>query len=573
MLVRRLALATFAVLLIPGGASATGSPSAVERPDSLSRDDILAGRASQAQQRRALRASIELAGGESVEVAGAQSSGLGGYGQALIAADLDGDADEEILLEQFVGPRRFVVAADDNGVLWRQKMKRGPWFAGYLVDDFAAGGGNEVLMIAHEWLGADGQRVIFGLVGAWGLLWTYEPPGAFHEINGSVQADGDEQAELAITTWTDWGNPKVVTLDGDFGEELRTLKPTLDVDTAAFDTYSQGFVTDGPSGQSDEAVFITNFPTGGGYFAERLRLTDGTRTDYEVIPGGSFGTIYQGRDYSGDGRRDAFTDGYTRFGVFDPITFTSWSHEHGYGSLGYPEIPEPVGDLDGDGGEDLCAVFSDYVGGSDPFEYQATEHIDCRSGKTGAGLWTAASPTVTTTETTFGFPFIATRYDLDGDGHPDPILGAEEYSCGEDGPCETSRFEASAVEGKTGGALWKLTDPARESLMWSLTEGNLDDVPGDDLFETDDESDLAEFRVLNGLTMETSWRGVVEPDSDYGHVLDWSHADVDGDGVTEAVVTAYATDLTCGNHGCFGDTGLYVAAFGANGELLWQLEL
>ncbi|MGH2691803.1 MAG: hypothetical protein ACRDHM_04800, partial [Actinomycetota bacterium] len=238
-----------------------------------------------------------------------------------------------------------------------------------------------------------------------------------------------------------------------------------------------------------------------------------------------------------------------------------------------PEIPEPVGDLDGDGGEDLCAVLTDFIGGPNPYEYEDTAHIDCRSGKSGARLWTAASPTVRTTETTYGWPFVATRYDLNGDRHPDPILGGQEYSCGESGPCETLMFEASALEGKTGSELWRLTDPAREPLMWSLTEGNLDDVAGDDLFETDEESERAEFRILNGLTMEPSWQGIVEPDSDYGRVLDWGHADVDGDGTTEAVVTAYATDLTCGRHGCFGDTGLYVAAFGGNGELLWQIEL
>jgi hypothetical protein len=566
---------TLAVLLLGlMPATATGSTSQVGHPESLTREDILAGRASQAQQRRVLRTSIELAGGEAVEVAGAQSSGLGGYGQALISADLDGDADEEILFEQYVGPRRFVVAVDDRGVLWRHKIKRGPWFAGYLVDDFAAGGGNEVLVIAHQWLGEEGQRIVFGLVGRWGLIWTYEPPGPFHEINGSVEADGDERAELAITTWSDWDSPKVVTLDGDVGEELRTLQPTLETETAAFETHSQAFVTDGVPGQRDEAVFITSLPIGGGYFAERLRLSDGTRTDYGVIALESLGEVYQGLDYSGDGRRDAFTDGYDDFGVFDPIAFTSWNHEHGYGSLGYPEIPDPVGDLDGDGGEDLCAVLSDFVGEPEPLEYEVTEHIDCRSGKTGARLWTAATPTVRGTETTYAWPFIVTRYDLSGDGHPDPIIGAEEINCGETGwPCETVRFEASAVEGKTGGALWRLTDPAQESLMWSLTEGNLDDVPGDDLFEPDEESDRAEFRVLNGLTMEPSWQGVVAPHSNYGHVLDWSHADVDGDGVTEAVVTAYATFRTCGKHGCFWNTNLYLAAFGGNGQPLWQTEL
>jgi len=583
MLIRRLTLATLAVLLIPGGASATASPTAAERPDSLSRDDILAGQASQGEQRRALRASIELAGGEGVEVAGAQSSGLGGYGQALVAADLDGDADEEILFEQFVGSRRFILAADDRGVLWRKKMKRGPWFAGYLVDDFAPGGGDEILMVAHEWLGQAGQRVVFGLVGRWGVLWTFEPPGAatpggpfplgpFHEINGSVQADADEQAELAITTWSDSGSPQVLAIDGDDGTELTTLKPTLEADTALYESYSQALVTDGEPGQSDEAVFVTSLPTGG-YFAERLRFTDGTRTDYEVIALESFGEIYQGLDYSGDGRRDAFTDGYTDFGVFDPISFTSWTHEHAYGSLGYPEIPDPVGDLDGDGGEDLCALLSDYVGGANQFEYEVTEHIDCRSGKTGARLWTAASPTVRGSETAYGWPFITTRYDLNGDGHPDPILGAEEGSCEGYGPCETFRFEASAVDGKTGTALWGLADPALASLMWSLTEGNLDEVPGDDLFEEVEDADRAEFRVLNGRTLEPSWQGVVEPDSLYGHVLDWGHADVDGDGITEAVVTAYATDRTCGNHGCFFDTDLFLAAFGGDGQLLWQTEL
>jgi hypothetical protein len=573
---RRIATAVLLVLALIPASRATADKRSAERftPErTATRADVLAGRASQAEQRRALQASIELAGGESVEVAGSQQSGLGGYGQALIATDLDGDGDEEILFEQYVGPRRFVVAADDSGVLWRQKMKRGPWFAGYVVDDFAMGGGNEVLMIAHQWLGADGQRVMFGLVGRWGLLWTYEPLGPYHEINGSVEADGDERAELAITTWSDWGNPKVVTLDGDSGEELGTLKPTLDVDTVAFDTNSQAFVTDGGSGQSDEAVFITSLPTGGGYFAERLRLTDGTRAAYAVIPLLNLGEMYQGRDYTGDGRRDAVTDRYTSFGMFDPIAFTGWSHEHGFGSSWYPGPPNPVGDLDGDGGEDLCMVLNEYVSGATPFEYSITEHIDCRSGKTGTRIWTAATPTVTQTEEnySYAYPFVITRHDLNGDGHPDPILGVEEISCVED--CATTRFEVSALEGRTGASLWAVNDPSRQDLMWRLTEGNLDSVPGDDLFETDEESDLAEFRVLNGLTREVSWQGVVEPGSDYGHVLDWGYADVDGDGVTEAVVTAYATNLTCGSHTCFGDTGLYVATFGEEGQLLWQIEL
>jgi hypothetical protein len=503
---------------------------------------------------------------------GSQGSGLGGYGQALIAADLDGDADEEILLEQYVGSRRFIVAADETGVIWRRKIKRGPWFAGFLVDDFAPGGGREVLMIAHEWLGEAGQRVIFGLVGRWGLLWTYQPPGPFHEINGSVQADGDEQAELAITTWSDPGNPKILAIDGGDGTQLRTLKPTLDVETPLYGSNSQALVTDGEPGQSDEAVFITSLPSGGGYFAERLRFTDGTRTDYEVLALEYIGEIHQGLDYTGDGRRDAFTDGYISFGVFDPISFDSWSHEHGHQSLGYPEIPDPVGDLDGDSAEDLCALFSDYVGG-DLFAYDITAHIDCRSGKTGARLWTAASPTVRNTEAAYGWAFIKTRHDLNGDTHPDPILGAEEGSCGAYGPCETFRFEASAVEGKTGSGIWSLSDPADESLMWSLTEGNLDAVPGDDLFVPDEESDRAEFQVLNGLTMEPSWQGVVEPDSDYGHVLDWSHADVDGDGITEAVVTAYATTMNCTGQKCVPRTHLYLTAFSGAGQVLWQRSL
>ncbi|MGH2710695.1 MAG: hypothetical protein ACRDH9_05770 [Actinomycetota bacterium] len=584
MLARRLTLATFAVLLIPASPSATSAPAPVEapveRPGPVSREDILAGRASQAEQRQALQASIELAGGESVEVMGSQQSGLGGYGQALISADLDGDGEEEILLEQYVGPRRFIVAADESGIMWRRKIKRGPWFAGYVVDDFASGGGDEVLVIAHQWLGADGMQVVFGLVDRWGLLWTYKLPGSnyqpfgpLHEINGSVQADGDERAEIAFTTWSDPGHPEVVALDGDSGIELGTLRPTLDADNAAFDTYSQAFVTDGPSGESDEAVFITSLPTGGGSYAERLRFTDGTRTDFEVLPLDSLGEILQGPDYTGDGRRDAVNDGYSAFGVFDPISFTGWSHEHGFESTSYQGPPDPVGDLDADGGEDLCMVLSEYVSGATPFEYDTTSHIDCRSGKTGTRIWTATTATVRETQDDFSYayPFVNTRHDLNGDGHPDPILGVEEFSCEE--ACATTRFEISALEGKTGGPLWAVNDTSAQDLLWALTEGNLDAMAGDDLFETDEGSDRAEFRVLNGLTREPSWEAVVEPESDYGHVLDWGYADVDGDGVTEAVVTAYATDLTCGPHGCFGNTGLYVAAFDGNGQLLWQVEL
>jgi hypothetical protein len=295
--------------------------------------------------------------------------------------------------------------------------------------------------------------------------------------------------------------------------------------------------------------------------------------DFEVLPLLSLGGIYQGRDYTGDGRRDAVTDRYTAFGVFDPIAFTGWSHEHGFGSSWYQMPPDPVGDLDGDGSEDLCMVLSEYVSAPDSFGYDFTEHLDCRSGKTGTRIWTASTATVNETEDdySYAFPFVITRHDLNGDGHPDPILGLEEYRC--DAYCETTRFEVSALDGKTGGSLWAVNDPSGQDLLWSLTEGNLDSVPGDDLFETDEESDLAEFRVLNGLTREPSWEAVVEPEADYGHVLDWGYGDVDGDGDTEAVVTAYATELTCGPHGCFGKTGLYVATFGGDGKLLWQIEL
>jgi hypothetical protein len=587
MPVRRLAVsAALAIALVPGsGALADTSTSehqgVQEAP--ATRADVLAGRASNAQELELLKSSIEAAGGTAVDdSAGMQASEgpetIGGTAYPLTAADLDGDGDEEILLRQYEN-KSFVIAADETGILWRQKLPSNSYIAGFLIEDLSASPGQDVVLVMYTWpLGpppSGSGQTSFGIVDRFGLRWTFKAAAGWLDINGAVQADGDGQSELAITLWSDYGHPAIHTLDGESGTQVSRVRPTLEEQLPdAADFGSQAFITDGADGQADEAVFVTS--VFGTYYAERRSLVDGTQLDYEIVQEPA-PDLTQGPDYTGDGRRDAFAQ-FAGIGVFDPVTLsTRWISENPP-NTGWA-TPYNPGDLNGDGGAELCAALEQYTFDPDdqgPNEYGA--RIKCHSGADGALLWENARSVVQPTGGDYNSAWVYTnpRSDLNGDGVVDPMLFTQSERCyeGENSfTCEKVSFEAVAFNGIGGAPLWTVNDTSQADMIWTLSEADLDGAAGDDFFDDNFyDEDEPSFVVRNGLTLQNSWEGYISPGM-YGWTQGVGEADVDGDGDQEVAITAEVTGRSCHPQGCRSEQHTFLTIFEPGEDLLWQLEL
>lgn len=572
--------------LLPGGGALASDQTAGPRPPVApsTRADVLAGQASPPQRFELMKASIDAAGGQAVEATFEEV--LGGYAYPLLAVDLDGDGDEETLLQQYAD-RPYVVAVDDGVLLWRQRLPKNASVVGMLPADFAPGDGHEVLLAVYRWRQ---NRMILSTASFQGQLWRKNMDIEWFELNGAVQADSDAQSEIAITVYGD--STTILTFDGEDGEDLAELRSTIEQRTGRrFST--EAFITDGLEGQADEAVFVTDLQVG--FHAERLRLTDGAQTAYKIVPITELPYLTQGPDYTGDGRRDGFIAYLggpvsSSIGVFDPAALdVAWTQQpnadNGYFSY-YPTIHP--GDANGDGAQDLCLQSRDdeYEDDEGP-PIQSTASFRCLSGKTGVQLWTA-SLTVKSDPHGYAYADGWAGSDLDGDGVTDPILEAWSVSCGPEDdshPCEFS-YEATAYSGRNGSVLWSFDDPDAWSSPWRLTSSNLDGSPGDDAIEDAYESPGPglHFSILNGLTFESAWVGTVDTPTQDAYTSWAIDPDLDGDGTHEALVTAESYvglgDPTCevweGEQYCWYedyDEHVHVAAFEPGGKRLWQMEL
>lgn len=207
MYARRLAPAMALLLaLMPASDAIAGdagrAPSRAAEPPAT-RADVLAGRATQDQALDLLKTSIERAGGTTVDDSIAPESTpppepLGGYVYPLLASDLDGDGDDEVVLEQW-SDTDHVLAVDDRGILWREALPDGTFLVGAFVADLIEGGAEELLLVAYRYevpgLG------FLAAAGADGFVWSAEIPTNYLEINGLVQADADALPEVAVTGW------------------------------------------------------------------------------------------------------------------------------------------------------------------------------------------------------------------------------------------------------------------------------------------------------------------------------------------------------------------------------------
>jgi hypothetical protein len=422
---------------------------------------------------------------------------------------------------------------------------------------------------------------VFGYDGA---SWSYATTMDWFELNGLVQADGDPEDEIAITIWNGTQPVSIYVIDST-GGPARLVRPSLE-ETLARSMSSEVFVTDGPGSGPDEAVFVT--PLVSGYYAERRSLADGLQTAFDVTVNAEVPSFFQGPDYTGDGRRDAFISEYSggplefavTYGVFNAAGFaTEWTQTT-QEEFFYFDFPYHPGDADGDGGQDLCFDQSSY-----DFDDEETSSVTvrCLSGATGTELW-KASRTITGEN---AYASALTWGDLDADGVIDPILVSETYTCSEeDWWCGTTSFEATALNGANGSTIWATDDVEASDVVWDLSNANVDGTPGDDMIGypyDEEEPPDAPFAVHSGLTLEDVWGGVIDTGENPGYVSSAMETDLDGDGSAEAIITAEAYEETdrvvCyeffGEEFCYNEWEefAYVAAYEPGGEFLWQLEL
>lgn len=589
----RWALPTIAAMLILPLPAAPASAPSIDAPARVTREDILAGRATPAQVHDYLRSSLQMLGAIVPEVEGEEVTvgesdgpeGLGGYAYPVLAVDLDGDGDDAVLLEQYTGNRRHLLAVEGDSVSWRYDLPKKLHQDGLLVGDLSPSSGTEVLFIGHRHIDGDETEFVLGLLGRYGLMWSGKYGTDYPAFQGLVQADGDPQSEIALRRYGD-GGLEILVVDGWMGD----VRPAIGGSFGGTGLYGadEAFVTDGAPGTASEAVFVTQLPAGLGYQAERRQLDDGEVTASEIVPQGEAFWLGQGPDYTGDGRRDGVIDiweedGETH-GVFDAATlrvaWTQTTPRPPDDDSGYTyDLPYTAGDVDGDGGEDLCmeTISRDY--GPDGLGGSWGAGVSCRSGRTGLLLWRIDRSGELSSDT-YGYGHFDVEADLDADLVPDPVLESAEYRCSEEDGCETLSRETVAFSGRDTHIIW--ADPDLSELgYWSPTDQELDGVAGDDILAEPAEEEFDDLRprftVINGLDLATSWDGAFESDGNPGYIGSAIGADLDGDGVNELVSTAYTYEFVAGDPDCWEyceyEEYLYLAAFAVGGERSWQFEL
>jgi hypothetical protein len=595
MLARRLALVTAGLLAIPTATvSAQQSSPVPPVPDShaptVTRAEVLSGQATSRESGRFFQMSLAGAGGEVIEIESTEQA-LGGYSYPMLAVDLDGDGDDESLLQQIVGRKRLVVAIDEGEILWREKQPRRSYALGTLTGDLVAGEGDEVLLVVQRWKDAE---LRFSALGVAGQEWKLDLPIHATEMNGLVQADGDAQDELALSLRDqETGELTIGVFDGETGEQIADYVSTPAKYTEE-NWSSEAFVTDGPAGAADEVVFATPM-VGGMLYAERINLATGVQTAFNVVPNVHLPTLYQGVDFTGDGRRDGFAETHTvaetgitsAIGVFGATDLKmTWTRAFEFDYFYFAPYLH-VGDANGDSGQDLC-LFShtDEWGGEEDSMTRSESAYTCFSGASGTDLWTATRG-VDIPDGSYGHTEGFAQSDVNGDGVLDPILDAYTVQCAPyPEPC-TMSYSATAHSGKDGSALWTMNDSNARSFVYDLTAHDLDGAAGDDAFVdtlVDGQDVHGMFAVYNGLSRAHAWAGRIQMEGDDIYVDGVLAPDLDGDGDGEVLITV-ASYIGIGEPQCevwedyqycwYEDyeEHAHVAAFEAAGPLLWQTEL
>ncbi|NQE45057.1 hypothetical protein C5S31_03415, partial [ANME-1 cluster archaeon GoMg2] len=217
-----------------------------------------------------------------------------------------------------------------------------------------------------------------------------------------------------------------------------------------------------------------------------------------------------------------------------------------------------AGDLDGDGLNDVIVIKSqsDWVAGTD------REEILVKKGKEGTLLWNRSLSGITCDIGVY------CAGDLDGDGLDDVILS--EWQQGAD----TSTAKIVANKGKDGTLIWDELVGTREYFTydWADCPGDLDGDGVDDVIVTEwyynesSDTEMAKVIVKRGTNGTHLWEHAVTVSEDWTCDIEtYCACDLDGDSLADVIITESQFDEVTES-----ETKKVIVKKGIDGTLLWE---
>jgi len=304
-----------------------------------------------------------------------------------------------------------------------------------------------------------------------------------------------------------------------------------------------------------------------------LVMSETTSSEYSFTYGITAG------DFNGDDLADVLVFSGTYNSTTYAYTFESvsavngdgaelWSQSIVYEAGWIDDIPAyPVGDLDGDGKDDVIVESGSYDSVTD--EYTAS--VYARRGYDGHQFWSQS-----VTGPPYGAYMWAESYcDLDGDDLDDVIVRSRSYNSTTD----EETYSVYARRGYDGTEFWNQSITDDYAYMYAYLCGDLD---GDDLDDvivesgsynsTTDEETYSVY-ARRGYDGTEFWNQSIT--DDYAYMYAYLCGDLDGDDLDDVIVESGSYNSTTGEytysvHVRQGDTGTEFWSQSITGEDVWM---
>ena len=261
------------------------------------------------------------------------------------------------------------------------------------------------------------------------------------------------------------------------------------------------------------------------------------------VNGDGLGDIIVGAYMYDNGQADEGR-AYVYLGAASALSMTaSWTAESNQANAEYGLSVASAGDVNGDGFGDVI-VGADYYDNGQADEGRAYVYLGSASGLSTTAAWTAESDQA---DAYFGHS-VASAGDVNGDGYGDVIVGAYDYTNGENGEGRAFVYLGSA-SGLSATPAWA-TESDQDSAFFGCSVASAGDVNGDGFGDvivgaygySNGQNDEGRAYVYlgsaSGLSTSAAWTAESDQASVYFGGSVASAGDVNGDGFGDVIVGA-----------------------------------